>query len=74
MRAVAIVSGWISCTDEGGNRCVIPQGTRITIESRVAGYRVSWRDPSGRRRAARWTEDDLGLYRGRALRSYLEAL
>jgi hypothetical protein len=35
---------------------------------------VSWRDLSGRRRAARWTNDDLNLYRSRALRSYLEAI
>jgi hypothetical protein len=74
MKAVAIVSGWISCTDESGNPCVIPQGARITIESRANGYRVSWRDLRGRRRAARWTDDDLRLNRSRALRSYLEAV
>src|SRR5262249_31378838 len=74
MKAMAIVSGWIPCTDEGGNRCVIPQGTRIKIESRADGYRVSWRDPSGRRRATRWTTEDLDLHRRRALRSYLEAV
>jgi hypothetical protein len=74
MKAVAIVSGWISCTDETGERRAIPKGTRIRIESRANGYRVSWRDLSGRRRAARWTDDDLDLYRSRALRSYLEAI
>jgi hypothetical protein len=74
MKAVAIVSGWISCTDETGERRVIPQGTRIRIESRANGYRVSWRDLSGHRRAARWTDDELDLYRGRALRSFLEAI
>jgi hypothetical protein len=74
MKAVAIVSGWISCTDDSGERRLIPKGTRIRIESRAGGYRVSWRDPSGRRRAARWTDDDLDLYRNRALRSYLEAI
>jgi hypothetical protein len=74
MKAVAIVSGWILCTDETGERRSIPKGTRIRIESRANGYRVSWRDPSGRRRAARWTNDDLDLYRSRALRSYLEAI
>jgi len=72
MRAVAIVSGWIECADEAGRRCVIPQGTRITIDSRADGYRVRWREPTGRRRAARWTESDLGTYRSRALRYYLE--
>ena len=74
MKAVAIVSGWIACTDETGERCAIPSGTRIRIESRANGYRVSWRDLSGRRRAARWTDDDLALYRSRALRSYREAI
>ena len=74
MKAVAIVSGWISCTDETGERRAIPKGTRIRIESRGDGYRVSWRDLSGRRRAAHWTNDDLNLYRSRALRSYLEAI
>ena len=74
MKAVAIVSGWISCTDDSGERRLIPKGTRIRIESRAGGYRVSWRDPTGRRRAARWTDDDLDLYRNRALRSYLEAI
>ena len=74
MKAVAIVSGWISCTDDSGERRLIPKGTRIRIESRANGYRVSWRDLSGRRRAARWTNDDLYLYRSRALRSYLEAI
>ena len=61
MKAVAIVSGWIACTDETGKRCAIPSGTRIRIESRADGYRVSWRDASGRRRAARWTNDELDL-------------
>jgi hypothetical protein len=28
MKAVAIVSGWISCTDETGERRAIPKGTR----------------------------------------------
>ena len=74
MKAVAIVSGWISYTDETGERRLIPDGTRIRIESRANGYRVSWRDLSGRRRAARWTGHDLDLYRSRALRSYLEAV
>jgi hypothetical protein len=74
MKAVAIVSGWISCTDESGKPCVIPQGARIRIESRADGYRVWWRDLRGRRRAARWTDDDLRLNRSRALRSYLEAV
>src|SRR6266851_1687423 len=55
-------------------RRAIPTGTRIRIESRANGYRVSWRDPTGRRRAARWTGHDLDLYRSRALRSYLEAV
>ena len=73
-KAVAIVSGWIACTDETGARCAIPSGTRIRIESRANGYRVSWRDLSGRRRAARWTDDELNLYRIHALRSYLEAI
>ena len=74
MKAVAIVSGWIACMDETGKRCAIPSGTRIRIESRANGYRVSWRDLSGRRRAARWTDDELNLYRTHALRSYLEAI
>jgi hypothetical protein len=74
MKAVAIVSGWIACTDEAGKRCAIPSGTRIRIESRAKGYRVSWRDLSGRRRAARWTDDELNRYRSHALRSYLEAI
>ena len=74
MKAVAIVNGVISYTDETGQRRVIPQGTKIRIESRANGYRVSWQDRSGRRRATRWTDDDLELYRGRALRSYLEAI
>jgi len=74
MKAVAIVSGWISYTDETGERRLIPDGTRIRIESSANGYRVSWRDLSGRRRATRWTDDDLKLHRSRALRSYLEAI
>ena len=74
MKAVAIVSGWIACTDETGERCAILKGTRIKIESRAHDYRVSWRDLSGRRRAARWTGDDLDLYRRHALRSYREAI
>jgi hypothetical protein len=74
MKAVAIVNGWIECTDEAGERCAILRGTRIKIESRTNGYRVSWRDLSGRRRAARWTDDELNLYRIHALRSYLEAI
>jgi len=37
MKAVAIVSGWISCADETGERRVIPTGTRIRIESRAGG-------------------------------------
>ena len=74
MKAVAIVNGWIECTDEAGVRCAILRGTRIKIESRTSGYRVSWRDLSGRRRAARWTDDEFDLYRSRALRSYLEAI
>jgi hypothetical protein len=74
MKAVAIVSGWISYTDETGELRLIPNGTRIRIESRANGYRVSWRDLSGRRRATRWTDDDLNLHRNRALRSYLEAI
>ena len=74
MKAVAIVNGWIECTDEGGVRCAILQGTRIKIESRTHDYRVSWRDLSGRRRAARWTDDEFDLYRSRALRLYLEAI
>ena len=74
MKAVAIVSGWISCMDEAGQLRLIPQGTRIRIESRANGYRVSWQDLSGRRRAARWTGSDLELYRKHALRSYLEAI
>src|SRR5260221_5047303 len=41
MKAVAIVSGWISRTDETGERRAIPEGTRIRIESRANGYRVS---------------------------------
>ena len=69
MKAEAIVSGWIACTDETGERCAILKGTR----SRAHDYRVSWRDLSGRRRAARWTGDELDLYR-HALRSYLEAI
>ena len=44
MKAVAIVSGWISYTDERGERRLISNGTRIRIESRGDGYRVSWRD------------------------------
>ncbi len=59
MKAVAIVSGWISYTDETGERRFIPNGTRIL---------------SGRRRATWWTDDDLNLQRNRALRSYLEAI
>jgi hypothetical protein len=74
MKAVAIVSGWIACTDETGERRAIPKGTRIRIESRADGYRVSWRDLSGRRRAAWWTGDELDLYRSHALRSYIEAI
>jgi hypothetical protein len=74
MKAVAIVSGWIECTDEGGVRCAILRGTRIKIESRTHDYRVSWRDLSGRRRAAQWTDDELKRYRSHALRSYLEAI
>jgi hypothetical protein len=74
MKAVAIVSGWIACTDETGERRAIPKGTRIRIEKRADGYRVSWRDLSGRRRAARWTDDELDLYRSHALRSYIEAI
>jgi hypothetical protein len=74
MKAVAIVSGGIACTDETGERRAIPSGTRIRIESRANGYRVSWRDLSGRRRAARWTGDELDLYRRHALRSYMEAI
>lgn len=74
MKATAIVSRLISCTDETGTLRVIAQGTRIRIESRADGYRVSWQDLSGRRRAARWTDGDLNLYRSRALRSYLEAI
>jgi hypothetical protein len=74
MKAVAIVSGWLVCADETGERLAIPTGTRIRIESRANGYRASWRDLSGRRRAARWTDDDLDLYRSRALRSYREAI
>ena len=74
MKAVAIVSGWISYTDETGERRFIPNGTRIRIESRADGYRVSWRDLSGRRRATWWTDDDLNLQRNRALRSYLVAI
>jgi hypothetical protein len=74
MKAVAIVSGWIACTDEAGERRVIPPDTRIRIESRADGHRVTWRDLSGRRRAARWTDADLDLYRSRALRSYLESM
>src|SRR5260221_13092859 len=74
MKAVAIVSGWIACMDETGKRCAIPSGTRIRIESRANGYRVSWRDLSGRRRAARGADDELNLYRSRALRAYLEAI
>jgi hypothetical protein len=50
------------------------KGTRIKIESRADDYRVSWRDLSGRRRAARWTDDEFDLYRSRALRSFLEAI
>ncbi|MBV8653945.1 MAG: hypothetical protein JO255_20975 [Alphaproteobacteria bacterium] len=73
MKAVAIVSGVISCPDESGQRRIIPQGTRIRIESRANGYRVCWQDRGGRRRAMRWTDGDLDLYRGRALTSYLEA-
>jgi hypothetical protein len=42
--------------------------------SRAHDYRVSWRDLSGRRRAARWTDDELDLYRSHALRSFLEAI
>jgi hypothetical protein len=74
MKAVAIVSGWISYKDETGERRLIPNGTRIRIESRANGYRVSWRDLSGRRRATWWTDDDLNLHRSHALRSYLEAI
>jgi hypothetical protein len=74
MKAVAIVSGWISCTDETGQPRLIPQGTRVRIESRGNGYRVSWQDLRGRRRTARWTNADLDLYRSHALRSYLEAI
>jgi hypothetical protein len=74
MKAVAVVSGWIACTDETGERRVIPPGTRIRIESRANSYRVTWRDLSARRRAARWTDADLDLHRNRALRSYLEAI
>jgi hypothetical protein len=57
MKAAAIVSGWIACTDETEER-----------------YRVSWRNLSGRRRAARWTDDELDLYRSHVLRSYIEAV
>jgi hypothetical protein len=74
MKAVVIVSGWIACTDEAGERRAIPKGTRIRIESRADGYRVSWRDLSGRRRAAWWTDDELDLDRSHALRSYIEAI
>jgi hypothetical protein len=74
MKAVAIVNGWIECTDEAGQCCAILKGTRIKIESRTHDYRVSWRDLSGRRRAARWTGNQLNLYRIHALRSYLEAI
>jgi hypothetical protein len=74
MKAVAIVSGWLVCADETGERLAIPTGTRIRIESRADGYRVSWRDLSGRRRAAQWTGDQLGLHRSHALRSYREAI
>jgi len=74
MKAVAIVSGWIACTDETGERRAILKGRRIRIESRAEGYRVSWRDASGHRRGARWTDDELELYRSHALRSYIEAI
>ena len=74
MKAVAIVNGWIECSDEAGERCAILKGTRIKIESSAHDYRVSWRDLSGRRRAARRTDDELNLYRIHALRSYLEAI
>lgn len=74
MKAVAIVNDWIEYTDEAGERCAILKGTRIKIESRAHDYRVSWRDLSGRRRAARWTDDEFDLYRSRALRSFLEAI
>jgi hypothetical protein len=74
MKAVAIVNDWIECTDEAGERCAILKGTRIKIESRAHDYRVSWRDLSGRRRAARWTDDEFDLNRSRALRLYLEAI
>src|SRR5260370_12887617 len=73
MKAVAIVSGWISCTDETGERRAIPKGTRIRIESRAGGYRVSWRGPTGRRRATRLADHDLHPYRNSALPSFLEA-
>src|SRR5260221_12891664 len=74
MKAVAIVSGWISCTDETGERRLIPKGTRIRIESRAGGYRVSWRDPAVRRRATRLTDDEIDLFPRRALRRYLDAI
>jgi hypothetical protein len=61
-------------TDEAGQRCVIPHGARIRIETRADGYRVPWRDLRGRRRAAHWTDEDLRLNRSRALRSYLKAI
>jgi hypothetical protein len=68
MKAVAIVSAWISCTDETGEHRAIPKGTRIRIESRADGYLVSWRCTS--RITTSWPAqyndagvDELGQYR-----------